>query len=365
MIKYAHIIKDLPENTPFVGPETQERELGYSFAARLGANESIFGPSKAALRVMRHETRSIWKYGDPENYELKKEIALKHNISTDNIVVGEGIDGLLGYLTRLLISPGENVVTTDGAYPTFNYHVSSTGGRLHLVQFQDNRENLEGLLAATKKNKAKIVYCSNPNNPMGTMNQPHNIENFALSIPETSLLCLDEAYCDYLSQNLIPKIPVDTPNVIRLRTFSKAYGLAGARCGYAIGPTHLVRAFNKIRNHFGVNRIAQLAAIASLRDHTHIPRIQKKVGVAIKKLSSIAIENKCIPIPSYTNFLAVDCLRDETFARKVVIGLAKKKIFVRMPFSFPQNRCIRVSAGNAADIRLFSEAFEKVLNELK
>ena len=108
-----------------------------------------------------------------------------------------------------------------------------------------------------------------------------------------------------------------------------------------------------------------MAAIASLRDHTHIPRIQKKVGVAIEKLSSIAIENKCIPIPSYTNFLAVDCLRDETFARKVVIGLAKKKIFVRMPFSFPQNRCIRVSAGNAADIRLFSEAFEKVLNELK
>ena len=150
-----------------------------------------------------------------------------------------------------------------------------------------------------------------------------------------------------------------------MRTFSKAYGLAGARCGYAIASIDLIKSFNKIRNHFGMNRTAQLAALASIKDKKHISVVRKKVRDSLSSLASIANENNCLPIESYANFIAIDCKKDDVFAKNVVEGLAKRKIFVRMPFSFPQNRCIRVSAGSLEDMNLFREAFPEVLKELR
>ena len=122
-IQYTKIVEELPSSVPFVGPETQERNLKQIFKARIGANESVFGPSLKATLAMQNEIIKTWKYGDPENFELKHALAKKHRVGPENIVVGEGIDGLLGYLVRLLIEKGDNAVTTDGAYPTFNYHV--------------------------------------------------------------------------------------------------------------------------------------------------------------------------------------------------------------------------------------------------
>ena len=365
MIEYANITKDLPESVPFVGPETQERNLGFSFLARLGANESVFGPSNDAIKIMARESKNIWKYGDPESYDLRRALADKHHVSMKNIVVGEGIDGLLGYLVRLFISPGDNVVTTNGAYPTFNYHVIGFGGKLSKVEFLDDREDLNSILAAAIKTKAKLVYCSNPNNPMGTINNPNHLADFVKELPSDCLLCLDEAYCDFLDSDLIPNIEVENQKIIRMRTFSKAYGLAGARCGYAIGSEGLIKSFDKIRNHFGMNRTAQLAALASVKDKNHISEVRKKVKSSISSLSEIAIENKCLPVDTYANFIAIDCRKDDIFAKKVVEGLAKRKIFVRMPFSYPQNRCIRVSAGSMDDMNIFRKEFSEVLKELR
>ncbi|MCP3879139.1 MAG: pyridoxal phosphate-dependent aminotransferase, partial [Sulfitobacter sp.] len=123
----------LPSTVPFVGPETQERAMGRVFDARLGANENVFGPSPRAIEAMAQAQQ--WMYGDPESHDLRAALAAHHGISPANIIVGEGIDGLLGYLVRLMVTEGDAVVTSDGAYPTFNYHVAGFGGVLHKVPY--------------------------------------------------------------------------------------------------------------------------------------------------------------------------------------------------------------------------------------
>ena len=362
-IQYTKIVEKLPSSVPFVGPEAQERNLKQLFKARIGANESVFGPSLKATLAMQNEIIKTWKYGDPENFDLKHALAKKHMVEPENIVVGEGIDGLLGYLVRLLIEKGDNVVTTDGAYPTFNYHVEGFGGQLHKVPFKNDTEDLENLLKKVKETSAKILYVSNPNNPMGTINKPLDIETLVQNLPENTMLCLDEAYIDFVDPALIPNISTNIKNIIRMRTFSKAYGMAGLRVGYAIGEKDLILNFEKIRNHFGMSRVSQVGALAALEDTDFISEVIKKASHVRNRISDIALSNNCKFIPSHTNFIAIDCLKDASFAKSVLENLIKKGIFVRMPYSYPQNRCIRVTVGLDSDIDLFEQNFPIALAE--
>ncbi len=362
-IQFTNIVNKLPASVPFVGPEAQERSIKQLFKARIGANESVFGPSEKAILAMKKELSQAWMYGDPENFDLKHALAQKHKVQFENIVVGEGIDGLLGYLVRLFIEKGDNVVTTDGAYPTFNYHVKGFGGNLHKVPFCNDTEDLQNLLNKVKETSAKILYVSNPNNPMGTINKPSDIETLIQNLPETSLLCLDEAYIDFVEENFVPKISLDKKNVIRMRTFSKAYGMAGLRVGYAIGEKDLILNFEKIRNHFGLSRISQAAALAALQDHEFIREVVNKVKLSKNRIADIANNNNCKFIPSFTNFVAIDCLKDNKFAKKVLENLINNGVFVRMPYSYPQNRCIRVTVGLTKDIDLFEKYLPMALKE--
>ena len=361
-IKYTNIVKNLSSLVPFVGPEAQERNLKKVFDARIGANESVFGPSSKAISAMNDEIKNTWKYADPENYDLKLVLAKKHQVNFNNIVVGEGIDGLLGYLVRMFVEKDDDIVTTDGAYPTFNYHVEGFGGKLHKVPFKNDKEDLDKLLLKVKQTSAKLLYVSNPNNPMGTINTKTSIENLISNLPKETLLCLDEAYADFLPSENIPDILENTPNVIRMRTFSKAYGMAGARIGYAIGSKELIKSFEKIRNHFGMSRISQVGALASLNDDQFIEDIIMKVKLSLESIGEIAIKNGCKVIPTSANFIAIDCCRDNLFAKKVLDNLILQGVFVRMPYSSPQNRCIRVSAGLDSDIKLFEKAFPVALS---
>jgi histidinol-phosphate aminotransferase len=196
MKKFASIIRELPEVVPFVGPETQERQNKIKFSARLGANESVFGPSPKVIAAIKKSSKSVWMYGDPENYELKSAICAHHNVKIENVVVGEGIDSLLGNLVRLFVDKCTNVVTSKGAYPTFNYHVKGFGGILNFVPYENDFENIDALLEVAKKTKARVIYLANPDNPMGTWNSPRKIEALIESLPNNLLLCLDEAYSD-------------------------------------------------------------------------------------------------------------------------------------------------------------------------
>ncbi|MFD1794748.1 pyridoxal phosphate-dependent aminotransferase [Paracoccus aurantiacus] len=362
-MRFAPIPQSLPPTVPFTGPETLERRRGTPFIARLGANENGFGPSPLAIEAMASAASEAWKYGDPDNHELRQALSAHHGVPPESIVIGEGIDGLLGLLVRLMIAPGDAVVTSDGAYPTFNYHVAGFGGALTKVPYREDREDPDALLNAAAETGARLIYLANPDNPMGSWHPAEVIEDMIERLPGDALLVLDEAYAELAPAGTLGKIRADDPRVIHMRTFSKGYGLAGARIGYAIGHPTLIAGFERIRNHFGVNRIAQAGALAALADRKWLSHVQAQVAGARDRISRIAAENGLSALPSATNFVAIDCGGDGDFARKVLAGLDRAGIFARMPGVAPMDRCIRISCGPEAEMNAFSEALPVALAE--
>jgi len=361
--RFTPLAESLPPTVPFVGPETQERARGETFRARLGANESGFGPSPAVIDAIAREAAMSWRYGDPENHDLRTALGAHLGLSPEAVVVGEGIDGLLGLMVRLIVEPGTPVVTSLGAYPTFNFHVAGFGGRLVTVLYRDDREDLVALAEAAAREDAPLVYLSNPDNPMGTWHSADDILAFARSLPETTMLALDEAYCETAPKDAIPAVSAlaQMPNVVRFRTFSKAYGLAGQRVGYVFGDTETVSRFHRVRNHFGVNRLGQAASLAALEDRVYLETVIARVAAARERIAEIGRANGFAPIPSATNFVTMDCGGDSARAKAVLEGLVNRGVFIRMPGVAPLNRCIRISAAPESELAIFAETLPEVI----
>jgi histidinol-phosphate aminotransferase len=355
MSAFTPLIETLPSTVPFVGPETIVRRTGVPLRARIGANESVFGPSPKVIAAMQAAAHESWQYGDPEVYELRAAIAAHENVGIENVTVGEGIDGLFGLAVRLFVEPGVTVANSHGAYPTYNFHVAGFGGNLVTTPYVDDHEDPGSLLDLARREKAKLVYFANPDNPMGTCWKASVVQELIDNIPAGTLLMLDEAYHEF-AEGSVPALDMANPNVLRFRTFSKAYGMAGVRVGYALGHPHLISAFDKIRNHFGVNRMGQAGAIAALADQDYLKSVQQRVSSAREKIYAMAKANGLQAIPSSTNFVAVDGGRDGAYARKIVDGLAAQGIFVRMPGVAPLNRCVRISVGTDENLLALEEA---------
>ncbi|HLX26149.1 MAG TPA: aminotransferase class I/II-fold pyridoxal phosphate-dependent enzyme, partial [Candidatus Cybelea sp.] len=229
MIRPTPAIEAIPATTPFIGPEQLMRELGRSELVRLGANESAFGPSPKAIEAMSGELERLSWYGDPESLDLRDALAAKHGCRPSQIVVASGIDDVMGLAVRAFVAPGNLALTTRGTYPTFNYHVIGYGGTLEFVPYRDDgTPDLEGLLKVALAKKPAIVYLANPDNPGGRFIERAQIERFYNALPHDSLFMLDEAYADFVDEReLLPACFED--RLLRMRTFSKAYGMAGAR----------------------------------------------------------------------------------------------------------------------------------------
>ncbi|WP_368904830.1 pyridoxal phosphate-dependent aminotransferase [Taklimakanibacter lacteus] len=363
-IPLTPVVEALPSTVPFVGPEALERQRGVAFKARLGANESGFGPSPRAIAALERAAHDVWKYCDPENHDLKQALARHHGVRPENIAVGEGIDALFGYAVRLFVEPGVTVATSQGAYPTFNFHVNGYGGRLVTTPYRADREDPQALLDLAKREKARLIFFANPDNPMGSWWPAPAVEALIRDIPDHALLILDEAYGEFAPPGTLPPLDTGNPKLLRFRTFSKAYGLAGARIGYVIGEAELIKCFDKVRNHFGVNRLAQAAALAALADEAYLREVVAKVGRARQRIGAIAGAEGLRPLPSATNFVTIDCGRDGAHAKRLLDALIGLGIFVRMPGVAPLNRCMRVSAAPDDELDLFAEALPKALRSL-
>lgn len=359
------LVAGLPETVPFVGPENQERSRGRSFRARLGANENGFGPSPRAVEAMQGAAAGMWKYCDPDNFELKEAIAARLGVASENVVIGEGVDGLLGLAVRIYAGHGAAVVTSLGAYPTFNFHVAGFGGRLVAVPYRADREDLEALLAAVKREKAPLVYLSNPDNPMGSWWSAAEVQHFIEALPADTMLLLDEAYGELAPEGTMPAIEVERPNVIRLRTFSKAYGLAGIRLGYAVGERAVIRGFDKVRNHYGINRMAQAAGVAALADQAYLQDICARVERARRSIGVIARDNGLAPLASAANFVAIDCGGDGAYAARVMQALISRDVFVRKPGVPVLDRCIRISAGPDEELAILARELPGALGDAR
>ncbi|MEL6436349.1 MAG: pyridoxal phosphate-dependent aminotransferase [Pseudomonadota bacterium] len=362
MVKFNPIVAALPDTVPFVAPEETERRAGRGFRARLGANEGNFGPSPQAIEAMQRAARDeAWKYCDPTAHDLRVALAAKLGIAPGEVIAGPGIDGLLGLIVRIFSDVGDTIVTSLGAYPTFNFHVSAHGRTLHPVPYAGAHEDLDALADAARTQRAAIIYVSNPDNPMGTWWDASAITRFCDTVPHECLIVLDEAYGETAPPGTLPSTDTSRPNLIRLRTFSKAYGLAGLRCGYAFGHDSLITPFHRVRDHFGVNVMAQAAALAALGAHDWLAEMAATIADGRERIAAIAEENGLTSVASATNFVALDCGGDGAFANHVLQAMMRAGVFVRKPMTPGLDHHIRVSVGRKEELDVLEEVLPAAL----
>jgi histidinol-phosphate aminotransferase len=356
----ARVVAGVPAARPFVGPEELARRVGRRELIRLGANESAFGPPPAALAAMRAElARASW-YGDPECADLRAALAARHGVDPAEIVVGSGIDELLGLIVRAYLGDGEVAAATHGTYPTFTYHVAGHGSRVATVPYRDDGYvDLPALAALARRESARIVYLANPDNPSGTRAAVAEFAAFLEAIPARSLVILDEAYADFVAPEDLAG-PNGDPRVVRMRTFSKAYGLAGARIGYALAPRETIATLGKIRNQYGVNRIAQSGALAALDEPEFIAGVVAEVARGRAEYAALGARLGMRTLPSETNFVCFE-IGSPALAEAMVEGLLESGIFIRKPGAPPLEGFIRVSVGAAAERAAFAQAFGDLL----
>jgi histidinol-phosphate aminotransferase len=339
------------------------REAGRRELVRLGANESAFGPSPKAVAAMSAELPRLSWYGDPESLDLRDALAQKHRCSPEQILVGAGIDDLMGLVVRAFVAPDAPALATRGTYPTFNYHVVGYGGRAIYAPYRDDgTPDCDALLAASRLESPPLVYLANPDNPSGRFIARDEMAAFYEALPGDCLLLLDEAYADFVDESEL-LAPSFEDRLIRLRTFSKAYGMAGARIGYALATERNIATLAKIRLQYGVNRNAQVGALASLSDGGFRRYVVGETARAREDYYALARELGRRFIHSRTNFVCIEIDTAER-ATRVMNELLARGVWVRKPGSPPLDAYIRVSAGTEPMRRAFGDALRAVLSEI-
>lgn len=363
-MRATRLVESLPANTPFVGPELLMRQNARTELVRLGANESAFGPSPRAVAAMTLELDRLSWYGDPDSYALRERLAAKHGCGIEQVVVGCGIDDLMGLTVRTFLEPGTPAVAVRGTYPTFAYHVAGYGARLETVPYtKEGGADLEALLVLANRLRPSVVYLANPDNPSGTFLRREDVAAFYEALPDESLLLLDEAYADFVDETRL-LAPTFEDRLVRVRTFSKAYGLAGARIGYALLTQRNAERFERVRLQYGVNRNAQIGALAALGDETHLRWVIEQTEAARREYESVARELGTVTIASHTNFVCIDMEKAE-WATAIVQALLRRGVWVRKPGAPPLDRYIRVSAGTAPMREAFVEALRAAIKEVR
>ena len=351
--RLSRLVAALPATVPFAAAEALERASGHRFELRLGANENALGPSPAALEAAGAALRNAARYCDPDCHELRTRLAQLTGAPVEQILVGSGIDDLLGLAVRCLSDPLGAVVATAGTYPTFAYHVRAYGATLAEVAYgSDMRVDLDALGAAARAHRATVVYVANPDNPGGMYHPQTALDDLSAGLPRDCTLIVDEAYEDFVADGS-PVVTGRQPpgsRVVRLKTFSKAHGLAGLRIGYAVAPQAYIRGFEKVRVQYGVNSVAQAAALASLGDPGHVARVVRAVSAERPRLVALGERLGWRAIASWTNFVSF-LVGDASDAAAWVSALAREGVFVRRGSAPPFDACVRVTIPTSAERR--------------
>jgi histidinol-phosphate aminotransferase len=360
----APLIAAVPPMTPFVAPEELARRVGRTSLLRLGANESAFGPSPRAIAAMRGAVDLTSWYGDPESLALRAALAQRHACSPEEIVVASGIDDLMGLIVRAYCAPGDPCVATRGTYATLFYHLNAYGARAEFAEpGPDGGIVPEAIVDAVRRSGAKLVYVANPDNPSGTFVDRATLATLREALPDDVLLFLDEAYADFVAREDLPPDIID-PRTIRTRTFSKAYGMAGARIGYALASAEVIALFQKLRLHFGVNRTAQIGALAALDDEAFLRGVVAEVERGRDEYRALAGRHGLPSMPSHTNFVCIG-IGSRAEAEAMVQSLLEAGVFVRKPWAPPLEGFVRVTVGTASERAAFAECFVEALARVR
>jgi histidinol-phosphate aminotransferase len=342
--------------------EDVQRELGLDVVVKLASNEGPFPPFATALLAMQDAAAGLNRYPDGGAYRLNEALAARHDVELDQVCVGAGADGCLDMLSQALLDPGDEVVCGWPSFPSYVIYARKQGATPQLVPLRDHRYDLGALLDAVTP-RTKIVYVCHPNNPTGTMNSREELDAFFEHVPPGVLAVVDQAYFEYVDRPDYPDAVEEYVkrgrNAVVLRTFSKLYGLAGLRVGYAVGPRLVTAAMAKVRRPFDVSTTAQAAAVASLGDAEEITRRRALNAEGRAELVRTLTEHGLAPLPdSVGNFVCVDLGED---AAPFYDRLLREGIIVRPLHGFGMPTAIRVSVGTPDELVRLSAALGRVL----
>jgi len=338
--------------------EEVERELGIR-AIKLASNENPLGPSPLAVEAGRRALADSNWYPDGSGYYLRKKLAERLQLDPERLMLGAGSCELIDLVARTLLVPGGNAVSSEGSFPLYYSAVRATGERLVQVPLREFTFDLDAIARAVDERTA-VIYLANPNNPTGTMFTADALDAFLPRIPENTLVVLDEAYFEYADRPGYSRsldLVRAGRNLLVLRTFSKVYGLAGLRVGYAAGPPGLIEQMNKVRQPFNVSGVAQAAALAALDDGEHVRRSLENNRRGLAQLEAGLRAQGVAFAPSVANFVLVH-LGPAT--DRLADAILRLGIIVRPMtwMGFPQ--AVRVSVGTPAENERFLAALAEV-----
>ncbi len=338
-----------------------ERELGIEEAVKLASNENPLGPSPKAVEAMEQALKEVNLYPDGNGYYLKRALAAHLNVKEENLILGNGSDEIIRMIAETFLNEGEEAIMGEPAFLIYRLAAKIMKGRCRLVNLKDSTHDLMAM-AGTINKKTKLIFIANPNNPTGTMVAAEEVASFMKKVPEEVIVIFDEAYYEYIERDDFPQT-IDYlgegRRVITLRTFSKIYGLAGLRIGYGIGPEEFIKGMNRVRQPFNTNSLAQVAALAALKDQEHVKKSRKANREGKDFLYEELKKLKISYIPSQANFVLINVGEEgKVISRK----LMQEGIIVRPMEMYNLPNFIRVTVGTEEENKKFITAMRAVLS---
>ncbi|MEE8557791.1 MAG: histidinol-phosphate transaminase [Myxococcota bacterium] len=354
-------IRELDPYPPGKPIEELERELGVRDSVKLASNESAFGPSPRVVQAIREAASGVHRYPDGSAHYLREALAARLHVEPEQLLFGCGSDELLEILAKTFLSPGDEVVfpwPCFAMYPIVTQGMGALSVRVPLDG--EYRADVAGLIAAVTE-RTRLLLIANPNNPTGTSIGARELGTLLERVPDRVLVVYDEAYLHYVRRPDYPDALSELgsrPNLVLLRTFSKVYGLAGLRVGYAIGSRELCALLERARHPFNVSSIAQSAALAALEDEEHVARAVAMNGAGLVRLAEGLQELGVEFVPSDANFLLVRVGPD---AKRVYEALLRAGVITRPLGAFGLDEHLRVTVGLPEE----NERFLKALREVR
>jgi histidinol-phosphate aminotransferase len=342
-------------------PEQLMQELGIKRFVNLASNENPMGPPPSACEAMAKAALACHRYPESGAFHLRDKLAAKYLVGIDNIAVGSGSESIMSNIIRAFLTSKDEVVTSEGTFVGFYVLVNSRGIKLNLVPLKDYCFDLDGIAEAINE-KTKIVYLCNPNNPTGTTFSRAQFESFVRRVPEHVLIILDEAYIEYTHAHtdFPDSMSYRFDNVLTLRTFSKAYGMAGIRLGAGMGHDYLIKYINKVKLPFEPSVVAQAAGIAALDDHEYLTQALRNNDIGMKMICEAFDRLGVKYLPSHANFILVPCGSRDRVAY-LHESLLRKGIAIRPLTAFGLPDCLRVTTGLPDECEAFIREFEQLV----
>jgi histidinol-phosphate aminotransferase len=339
-----------------------ERELGITGIVKLASNENPLGASPKAIAAARAALDEIGLYPDGNAFALKDALAKRYGVTHEQVVLGNGSNDLLELSARAFLTVGDRVVYSDHSFAVYSLATQAVGALGISVAAKDFGHDLDAMRKAAVEQGAKMIFIANPNNPTGTFVPGAVLHEFLRALPATILVVLDEAYNEYLPNECRYDSVSwlnEFPNLIISRTFSKAYGLASLRVGYALGDAQVMDMLNRVRQPFNVNNVAQAAALAAIRDTDFVQQTFELNQRGMKQLTNGLTKLGLEHIPSFGNFISFK-IKD---AMHIYRRLLESAVIVRPIANYAMPDYLRVSIGLESENEKFLSALQQILGE--